>query len=465
MKLFLFLLSFVILSCSQMSSTSQSSSDVDLTDTQIKIDVEKMTLDNGLRVLLVQNSKLPIFSYYTFYGVGGKHESKGITGASHFLEHMMFKGAKNFGSGAFDRIIEGNGGSSNAYTTNDETVYYEKLPSEALELIIKVEADRIQNLLLDPEAFEKERNVVLEERKMRYENSPQGKLYLTVMEAMFEGTPYGRSVIGDIEDLKSVTRDQIMEYFKTHYAPNNAIVVIVGDFEMSKVKEQIRNAYGQIPKSESLAAVQNKFQDESLYKWNGKYNREIKINSTNPVPQFMYSFQGVKLGAKEAYTLDILSSILGDGRSSYLNQLFVASKKPVLSSVSVGNYNLSHSGIFYLSGNLLASTNLARFKNQLDKELQKSCDEKIISKRNVQKVKNQYLVALYGGLDTNSGIARFIGSAEQDFNDYNYFNKELAIYNSITPEDVIAECRKIFDKNKSIFTSIWNKHPVTKSKK
>lgn len=467
MRLFLLLLTFFVISCSQLSSNSNSISgkSVSLSESDINLDVTKMTLDNGLRVLLVQNSKLPIFSYYTFFGVGGKHERKGITGASHFLEHMMFKGAKNFGAGAFDRIIEGNGGASNAYTTNDETVYYEKLPAKALELIIKVEADRIQNLLLEPEAFEKERNVVLEERKMRYENSPGGKMYLNVMQSMFEGTPYGRSVIGDIEDLKTVTRNQIMDYFKTFYAPNNAIVVIVGDFNVSTVKEQIKQAYSAIPSSEKLDSERKKSEDAKLFKWKGKYNRDVKVNATNPIPKFMYAFQGVPLGKREAYVLDILSSILGDGKSSHFNQLFVDSKRPLLSSIGVGNYNLSHKGIFYISGNLLERTNLRKFKRILNKEIKRACGNKVISARNVQKIKNNYLVSLYSGLETNSGIARFIGSSEQDHNDYSHYKEELEIYNSIQADEVISACHKVFDVKKAIFTSVWNKHPKSKKRK
>lgn len=471
MRLFLLLLTLVVISCSRIGINGNklrfntSSDNVSLGESDINLDVTKMTLDNGLRVLLVQNSKLPIFSYYTFYGVGGKHERKGITGASHFLEHMMFKGAKNFGAGAFDRIIEGNGGASNAYTTNDETVYYESLPSKALELIIKVEADRIQNLLLEPEAFEKERNVVLEERKMRYENSPGGKMYLNVMMNMFEGTPYGRSVIGDIGDLKTVTRDQIMEYFKTFYAPNNAIVVIVGDFNASTVKEQIREAYSGIPRSEKLESERRKSEDEKLFQWKGRYNRDVKVNATNPIPKFMYAFQGVALGKREAYVLDILSSILGDGKSSHFNQVFVDSKRPLLSSISVGNYNLSHTGMFYISGNLLERTNLRKLKRILNKEIRRACSEKVISARNVQKVKNNYLVSLYSGLETNSGIARFIGSSEQDYNDYSHYKEELDIYNSIQADEVIKACQSIFDFKKAIFTSVWNKHPKSKKRR
>ena len=196
--------------------------------------------------LIVPNHKLPIFSLYLFYKVGGKNEVPGITGASHFLEHMMFKGAKKFGKNTIDFIIEGSGGSTNAYTTNDHTVYYENLPSGQLPIMLEIEADRMANLLLDPDDFNKERQVVLEERKMRYENSPRGQLYLEMMQNLYEGTPYGRSVIGDIADLKSVSREQIHKYFKRFYAPNNVALVLVGDVDPKNAEKLIRERFGKI---------------------------------------------------------------------------------------------------------------------------------------------------------------------------------------------------------------------------
>ena len=145
----------------------------------------------ALRLLVVENNKLPIVSYYTFFDVGGRFESRetGTTGATHFLEHMMFKGAKKYKAGEFEKIVEGNGGRGNAYTTFDSTVYYESFPSKVLEKIIDLEADRMGNLTIESKSFESERLVVKEERKMRYENSPMGKLYLSMMQAVFKGTP------------------------------------------------------------------------------------------------------------------------------------------------------------------------------------------------------------------------------------------------------------------------------------
>ena len=174
------------------------------------------TLPNGLTVYLTVNKDKPRVQTYIAVKAGSKFDPKETTGLAHYLEHMMFKGAKDFGKGSFDRLIEGNGGVSNAYTSNDATVYHENLPIEALEITLKMEADRMQNLLLDPQEFLAEKDVVLEERKLRYENSPNGQLFIRTMMSIYDGTPYGTPVIGSIEDVKKVSRDEVFDYFKKY---------------------------------------------------------------------------------------------------------------------------------------------------------------------------------------------------------------------------------------------------------
>lgn len=429
-----------------------------ISNESIQIDVKKKVLENGLTVLLVKNDKLPIFSYYTYYKVGGKYETKGITGSTHYLEHMMFKGAKKYGPGDFDKLVEGNGGSNNAYTTNDLTVYYENLPSEHIETMIDLEADRMQNLALEPQSFESERNVILEERKMRYENSDNGKIYLEMMKEMFKGTPYGTSVIGKIEDIKTVTRDQMLDYFKKFYAPNNAIIVIVGDININNTFKMIEEKFGQIPANKNLEEEKKQIlSDLNGFKFKGNYDRWVQLHGTSPDPLFMLSFKGVALGPRDAYILDILSSILGDGASSYLNQNFVLSKRPILSKVYAANYTMQDSGVFFVGGQLLKGQNLKNSKNILLKKLRTSCHE-AINERSVQKVKNQYLVQMLSGLDTNAGIAKFIGDREVHYGDFEFYKKEYAIYNSINVDELKKSCEKYLNKNDSIFLSIWNNH-------
>lgn len=455
-KLILILVTILLMACSNMSSNkvvdvsadSASGEDINLT-------VTKKVLSNGLTVLISENHKLPIFSYYTYYRVGGKHENEGITGSTHFLEHMMFKGAKKYGPGEFDKLVEGNGGSNNAYTTNDNTVYYESLPSEHLAQIIDLEADRMNNLLLEKESFEKERQVILEERRMRYENSDRGKLYLKMMKEMFEGTPYGTSVIGKVEDLKSVSREQMWEYFKLHYAPNNAIIVIVGDVDAKKTLELIEKAYGGIPASTKSQEVLAKQIAKQGYNFKAQYNRQFHLKGQTPHPMFMMSFKGTKVATKDSYTLDILGSILGGGASSFLTEKYVLGKNPTMSTIYASNYTLSDSGVFFIGGQLLKNKSIKETRKSLYKDLKQACSE-AITPRSLQKVKNQYLVSMISGLDTNEGIARFIGDREFYYGDYIYYKKEIENYNAVTVDMLKTACQKYLTAANSHYITIWN---------
>ncbi len=430
------------------------------------INVKKKTLANGLRVLVYENNRLPIFSYYTFYDIGGRHESRveKTTGATHFLEHMMFKGAKKYGPGQFDTLIEGKGGSTNAYTNFDMTVYYQNLPAEMLDTVVDMEADRIQHLLLVPESFESERNVIFEERKYRYENSSNGKLYLAMMQSVFEGTPYGGSVIGDEVDLKNLSRDQVFDFFQKYYVPNNAIIVVAGDVDADDVFSMVEKKFGAIPASAQLSSLRKNGDDATRFTLKAKFNKEIVLQGNTPVPLFTMAFKGEPLGVREAYVMDILSSILGSGNSSHLNQLYVKAAKPILNDVSVVNYNLKYNGVFYISGELLKGVSIDQIKQRLRRDMANWCDKDALNARNLQKTKNQLLVSYFEDIRSNSGMAHFLGLREAYFGDYQEYLKELEIYNSITLEEVKKSCDRILKKsNPHIFLSIWDKQ--TKSAK
>jgi len=461
-SLLIFLLcGLFLLSCSTSETKKVSYHSDDPWNLDIK--VEKVVLKNGLTILLVENHTLPIFSLYTFFDVGSKYERKGITGSSHFLEHLMFKGAKKYGPGVFEKAIETNGGSSNAYTTMDQTVYYENMPTKAIELIIDMEADRLENLLLEPKGFESERSVILEERKYRYENSPGGQLLLATTQAMFDGTPYGESVIGRIPDLKKVSRDEIHNYFKTHYAPNNAVVVIVGDIMTHEVAHLMKSKFGGIAKNETLDAMKRDLDDAFLYKDRAKYKKSHNIYGESPNPIFRLAYRGEPLGTRRSLVLDLLSSMLGDGKSSYLHQKYATGKKAMAGNIYAYNYNLQEAGSFFIGGQLLSGTSLKSFERKLKKETKTIC-KKALNERALQKTKNQYLVSYYNSLQTNDGVAWFLGANESVFGDYNTYKKELKTYRSIQLAEVKEVCHSVFDSGKNIFLSVWNKNPKHRRK-
>jgi len=422
------------------------------------LNVKKVVLDNGLTVLIAPNPKLPIASFYTLFDVGGRYEVKGTTGATHFLEHMMFKGAKKYGPGEFDTLIEKNGGVTNAYTTNDSTVYYQNIPSGFIPTMVDLEADRLQHLLLEPFPFESERKVIFEERKMRYENSPDGYLYLMMMKKIFEGTPYGHSVIGDVEDLAALNRDQMMEFFKTYYTPDNAILAIAGDVDPEKTIELIKEKYGSIPRSKGLMELKAKRDEPAKYISQAKLNTEYKLYSTNPSPKFMLAYPGEKLGTRRAFIMDVLAYMLGTGGSSYLAQKYVKSDKPLFTDISIGNYNLRHAGVFYFNGEVMDGVPFESAKKKFMEDISNFCKEGIDS-HTLSKTKNQIVVQAYHQLKTNAGVASTIMMNEKLYGDYNFGLKEMEIYQSITESEVKLVCEEILNRTGNILLSVWDKHP------
>lgn len=426
--------------------------------TPVQLNIKKYELKNGLKVLIYEDHRLPILSYVTFFDVGGKHEIDGITGSTHFLEHMMFMGRKKYGGNTFDTFISSIGGKSNAYTSFDSTVYYESIPSSGLKDLIKYEADRMSSLTINPTQFISEKDVILEERRYRYENKPEGKLFLSIMQAIFKGTPYGGSVIGKKEDVRSLTAEILKKFFNIYYVPNNAIIVIAGDVDAEQTLGWIKDKFEKIPRGKHLEALKKKESDPKRFLNKLKYGQVIKIHSSNSVPMFAMAYKADPLGTRNSFIVDLLSGILSEGKSSALSQKYVQSKKPLLRTIDTFNYNLKHSGIFVIEGNLLESTNLEQFRKRLISDSLHFCDKNIINKRSLEKVRNQQLTSFFSSLETNASITLFIGNREHFYGDYSYYLKELEIYDSITVEEITESCHKIFDKKEQIFISLWNKH-------
>ena len=454
-----FILSLIFLiSCS--NAQKQNKTGETLSSFKLNLNAKKFVLENGLKVIISENRKLPIFSFLTFYDVGGRFEARenGTTGATHFLEHMMFKGAKKFGPGDFEHIIESNGGRSNAYTTFDSTVYYESLSSRVLEEIIDLEADRMENLLIEEKSFESERKVVLEERKMRYENSSGGKLFLKMMQTVFKDTPYGGSVIGDEKDLLSLSREQVKNFFNTFYAPNNATIVIVGDIDTDQTMKLIKKYYGKLNRNNSLSQVKEKIDSQKGYKYINLNAKKISLHGSAPNPMFIGAYRGEALGTRKAFVLDVLSSMLSGGASSYLSQKYVLGKKPILSQIYLANYNLKNSGVFFLKGELLKGTSIAQMNNIFNRDKKSFCSNEALNERELQKTKNKLLVEYYGELNTNYGVASFLGLRENFFGDFKHYEKELANYESINLEEVVEICREYFNQDNYVLLNIWDKN-------
>ena len=344
------------------------------------MEVKKFTLKNGLRLLVYENHLLPIAAYYTYLNTGARHENieKGTTGASHFLEHMLFKSTKKYPvPGTISQLFTQMGARVNAATSYDYTFYREEIPVKHLDQLIEINADRMKNLVIAPEHFESERQVIMEERKLRQENSPHGKLRAMTLAEVFTKNPYGGSVIGSVKDLTRLTSEQTLEFYKNFYTPDNMIIVIAGDVDANTVFKKISKAYGSMPPAlETIKKYRKKIDHPKRYRHRARYRgRNVDINGTSPTPMFSLSYKGVASGTPKSYVLDILSSILFDGESSWFHQKYLKSKYPKVRTIYGYHSSFKYNGIFSITGELLPGISLKKFKRRLVADTLKSLQQ------------------------------------------------------------------------------------------
>ena len=282
-----------------------------------------VTLDNGLRVLLLEDHRSPIVSLQLWYRVGSRNEARGATGIAHFLEHLMFRGTPTHGPGAFARIVERNGGQDNAFTSQDVTSYYVDIAADRLDLMLALEADRMHNLTLDPKIVDSEREVVIEERRTRTEDDPGGALGEEVSALAFRAHPYGQPIVGWAVDLKRITREEIQAFYKAYYAPNNALLVAAGDFKAAAVLAKIKEVFGPIPRAPEPPKVLAVEPEQ-----NGE--RRLLVQRPAELPIVYVGFPVPNQQSPDAAALDVLSVVLSGGRSSRLYRQLVHERQLAL---------------------------------------------------------------------------------------------------------------------------------------
>jgi zinc protease len=285
--------------------------------------VRAATLPNGLRVLLLEDHRSPIVSIQVWYRVGSRNEHRGTTGIAHFLEHLMFKGTRKFGGREFARLIEQNGGQDNAFTSQDLTSYFVNIAADKIDLVLELEADRMRNLVLDPKDIDAEREVVIEERRTRTEDDPGGFLGEEVGSLAFRTHPYGAPIIGWMEDIKRITPAQIRAFYRSYYVPNNAILVLVGDFEAPAVLEKVKRWFGPIPGAAPPPAVLGLEPPQ-----NGE--RRITVKKQAQLPIVYLAWHVPDQQAADAPALEVLATVLSGGRASRLYQSLVYERQLAL---------------------------------------------------------------------------------------------------------------------------------------
>ena len=403
------------------------------------VDFIEYDLDNGLHVILHQDKTVPLAVTSVMYHVGSKDDSPDRTGFAHFFEHLLFEGTKNIDRGQFMKIVESNGGSLNAYTSNDETYYFEFFPSNKLELGLWLESERMLHPVIDEIGVQTQNEVVKEEKRSNYDNRPYGQLLPQITQSLFKKHPYRWLPIGSMEHLDSATLDEFIAYNKKFYVPNNAVLVVAGNFEIDDVKKKISDYFGPIPRGNDVPRI-NITEDP--------ITAEIKKKFYDPniqLPMGLVSYRIPSFKDRDAYVLDMISSILSGGKSSRLYKKMVDDKKV---SVQVQAVNLSFEdyGIYVILSLPVGENTLQTLYDNIDEEIEKLKVD-LISDREYEKLQNEFENSFISTNASMSGIANSLASYYLLHDNVNLINQRLDIYKSITKEEIRDVANKYLNKD------------------
>lgn len=410
-------------------------------------EVHEFVLDNGMKVLVQSDHRAPVAVSQVWYRVGASDEYSGITGISHLLEHMMFKGTEANPAGAFSKIIAANGGQDNAFTSQDYTAYYQFMGSDRLEIAFELEADRMRNLVLLQDEFEKELEVVKEERLMRTDDNPEALTYERFNAAAFLNSPYHDPVVGWMEDLNSLELGDLQNWYRRFYAPNNAALVVVGDVKPKQILKLAEKHFGKLEPS-VLASAKPRPETEQ----HGE--RRIKVHAPSKLPYVLIGYHVPVLSTakveSEPYALDVLAGILDGGRSSRLSRELVREQE-VAASVGAG-YRLSsrYAGMFLLDANPAEEHTVSDVEAALEAELQRLKDEPVTNEE-LTRVKAQVIASDVFQLDSVKHRANQIGALETVGLGWELLDEYAAKIKAVTAEQVQAVAKKyLTDKHKTV---------------
>jgi zinc protease len=407
-----------------------------------KEDVKVHTLDNGLKVLLVEDHNIPSVALYTFFRVGSRNERPGLTGVSHFIEHMMFNGTPAIGPGEFDRRMEFAGGRNNAYTGDDLTAYTDWFPPAALEAMIAMEADRIQGLAFVPEVFESERGVIASERRMGVDNNNDSLLGETVRATAIMAHPYHWDVIGWMSDILSWRRDEVMAYYKTYYAPNNAVLVVAGDIDPARTLELVRKYYGPVKSSPPPPPVTT-VEPPQLG------TKTVVMRKEAQAPSFMAVWHGPAVKDADFLPLAILAKPLLEGESSRLYRRLVREEELAI-DVGGGIQETVDPQLFTIYIKPRPGADLDRIDRVIEEELAKVRSEGI-TPQEFDKAMNIVRNDFYQGLQTISGKANQLGAAELVYGDFTKLFTTMDDYAAVKIDRIKEAALKYFvDSNKTV---------------
>ncbi len=403
----------------------------------IKYEVD--SLENGLKVIYCVDKTAPIVATVVHYKVGSRDEDPNRTGYAHFFEHLMFEATENIPRASIDKYVQEAGGTLNAHTSYDETVYYFKLPSNYLNLALWIESQRMRKLKVDSVGVNTQKGVVIEELRMRYDNQPYGTMLMKMSERLFKGSSYGWATIGYIEHLEKATIEDFEGFYNNFYKPNNAILVIVGDIDIPEAKKLVRQYFGIYPPMEHPKRME--FQLPPLE----QAIEEVVNDPKAQLPALFIGFRGPKLGDPDYYAFSLLADILSSGESSRLYRRIVDEEQAAVAA-NMFNLSLEYAGGVILYAVTNPNKSLKKVKELMLEEIRKIAKEGV-KPEELQKAKNitetQFISEKKNVLEKASILARY----QAYFNDPSLINNELKKYMAVTPEDIQRVAKKYLETN------------------
>ncbi|HTO35302.1 MAG TPA: pitrilysin family protein [Flavobacterium sp.] len=407
-----------------------------------KVEFEEYNLENGLHVILHQDNSAPVVITSVMYHVGAKDERPDRTGFAHFFEHLLFEGTKNIERGEWFKIVTGHGGTNNANTSDDRTYYYEIFPSNNLELGLWMESERLLHPVINQIGVDTQNEVVKEEKRLRVDNQPYGNLIAEVKRLMFKNHPYRWATIGSMEHLDAATLEEFQDFNKKFYVPNNAVLVVAGQFDPSQAKQWIQKYFGVIPKGASIE--RKTFEEKPI-------TETIRTRYEDPniqIPMAVVTYRTPSMKTREARVLDMISTLLSDGKSSRLYKRMVDDNKTAL---QVGAFNFSQEdyGLYIIYGLPMGSNTIDDMVKEFDEEIERLQTE-LISEKELQKLQNIYESQYVNQNASVEGIAGNLATYFMLYKDVNLINTEIEIYRSITREEIREAARKFLNSNQRL---------------
>ncbi len=407
-----------------------------------EVKYEEYDLDNGMHVILHQDNSAPVVTTSVMYHVGAKDENPERTGFAHFFEHLLFEGTKNIERGEWFTIVSSNGGSNNANTTDDRTYYYEVFPSNSLELGLWMESERLLHPIINQIGVDTQNEVVKEEKRLRVDNAPYGNILAEIKKHLFKKHPYKGTTIGKMEHLDAATLEEFQAFNKKFYVPNNAVLVVAGDINVSDTKKMIKEYFGPIPKGNDI--IRNFPKEDPIT----SALKEKAYDANIQIPAVIAAYRTPSFKEKDAYVLDMISTYLSDGKTSKLYKKLVDDKKMALEVAAV-NISQEDYGTYALFALPLGDVSLDKLVSEMDEEIVK-IQNQLISEKDYQKLQNKFENTFVNSNSSVTGIANSLARYYMLYGDTALINNEINIYRSITREDIKAVAMKYLNPNQRL---------------